>query len=168
MWQGAPEAGLRAFWGVLALSIFGVPFLLAGIFTFAEGIEAFFYQKGVWSIGLALFYASFSIPFLLAGLAMTCGVWLAALYGHRYIQYALSDKRAYIARSFLNHTIDSYVIGKDDVVTLVQGRFDTVWFATVVSRDNDGDKITRPVGFDWIRDGHAVYQLIRQIQKDAP
>ena len=167
LWQGAPEPGAKSVWGVLALSIFGIPFLLAGLFTAGQGISAFFRQDGLMPIGLGLFLVAFSVPFILAGIAMSVGSWLASIHGHKYIQYALTNKRAYIAKSFIKHAIDSYVIGPDNVITLEQGRFDSVKFTTLHSRDSDGDKITKSVGFDWISDGRAVYQLIRDIQKEA-
>lgn len=167
LWQGAPEPGPRFSWGFVALSIFSIPFLLAGFYSAGEGISDILSFDGKWSIGLGLFRIAFSIPFLLGGLGMMLGGWLVSIHGHKYIRYALTNKRGYIAKSFLKHTIDSYVIGSDDIITLEQGQFDSVKFTTVHSHDSDGDKITKSVGFDWISDGRTVYQLIRDIQKEA-
>mgnify|MGYP000004662641 CR=1 FL=1 len=167
LWQGAPEPGAKFSWGFVVISIFGVPFLLAGLSSMGQGISAFFRQDGPMAIMLGLFFITFSVPFLLIGLALIFGPWLASIHGHKFVQYALTNKRAYIAKSFIKHAIDSYVIGPDNVITLEQGKFDSVKFATVHSHDSDGDKITKSVGFDWISEGRAVYHLIREIQKEA-
>lgn len=167
VWQGQPEPGLKSPLAVIALSIFGIPFLLAGMFTAAQGVSALFDQGGTWGIGGGLFFIAFSVPFLMAGLGMTFGSWLAALYGNRYIRYALTNKRAYIAKSFIKHALATYTIKPDDIVTLEQGRFDSVKFKTVHGRDSDGDKTTETIGFDWIKDGPKVYQLVREHQNQG-
>ena len=109
---------------------------------------------------------AFSVRFLGAGAAMTFGPWLYAANGHKLTRYALTNKRAYLATSFLKHSIATYAIAADDVVTLTQGRTDSVRFKTVHGRDSDGDKTTQKIGFENIKDGQDVYALIRQVQRE--
>ena len=84
---------------------------------------------------------------------------------HKFPRYALTNKRAYLATSFSKHSLATYAIAADDVVTLTQGRTDNVHFKTIHDRDSDGDRTTQKIGFDNIKEGQEVYALIRQIQR---
>ena len=167
LWQGAPEPGPHSYIGTIALSAFGLPFLIAGLTTAAMGLGQLLGMNGVAELGLGLFMTAFSIPFLGAGAGMTIGAWLYAFNGHKFTRYALTNKRAYLATSFFKHSLTTYVIAPDDVITLTQGKLDTVRFKTVHDRDSDGDKTTQKIGFDNIKDGQEVYAMIRQIQREA-
>lgn len=151
LWQGAPEPGPQSYIGPYLISIFGIPFLLAGLATARTGLGYVFGMNSLGDLGIGLFLSAFSVPFICAGAAMTVGIWLHAFNGHKFVRYALTNKRACVARSFYKHALETYAIGPDDAVTLEQGRFDTVRFKTIHGRDSDG---------------HEVYALIRQIQRD--
>ncbi len=166
LWQGAPEPGIKSFWATLFLSIFGIPFFGGGLMTAGTGFASFFGDSNGFGIGMGIFLLAFSVPFLCVGAGLTIGSWLAAMYSHRFTRYALTNKRAYIANSFYRHSIKSFRIRSDDVVTLTQGRFDDVKFKTVHDRDSDGDKTTHQIGFDGIANGREVYQMIRKIQSE--
>jgi len=167
LWQGQPEPGLKAPWAAFFSSVFGIPFFLAGLKILSDGLSGFSEANGGAALGHGLLLTAFSIPFIGVGSTLCFGSWIAALYGDRYTQYALTNKRAYVAHSFPTHKLATYVIGPDDVVTLTQGKFDTVQFKTIQERDSDGDKKTSKIGFNFIADGSKVYKLIREIQSEA-
>jgi hypothetical protein len=168
LWQGAPEPGPHSILPTLFLSIFGVPFLLAGLTTAGFGLSHLFGLAGGFGFGgiaLGLFLLAFSVPFLGVGGGLVLGTWFYSFNMHKFIRYALSNRRAYVAKSFLRHSLESYPIGPDATITLIQGKYDTVNFHTEHGRDSDGDKTTTKVGFEHIADGPEVYRLIRNIQK---
>lgn len=166
LWQGAPEPGPHSYIGTIAISIFGIPFFIAGLTTAFMGLGYVFGMKGLADLGVGLFLTAFSVPFLSVGAAMTIGSWIYAFNAHKFTRYALSNKRAYLATSFFKHSLATYVIAADDVVTLTQGRTDSVRFKTIHDRDSDGDRITQKIGFENIKEGQEVYALIRQIQRE--
>ncbi|MEJ6404167.1 hypothetical protein [Yoonia sp. 2307UL14-13] len=166
LWQGAPEPGIRSFWGTLFLSIFGVPFFGGGLMIAGSAFASFFQGWNLFGIAMGIFLLAFSVPFLTVGAGLVVGSWLAAIYGHRFTRYALTNKRAYIANSFYRHSLKSFQIKPDDIITLTQGNFDSVHFKTVHDRDSDGDKTTHQIGFDGIVDAREVYQMIRKIQAE--
>lgn len=166
LWQGAPEPGPHSYWGPIAISIFGIPFFLAGLSTAATGLGFLFGMRNLGDLGIGLFMTAFSVPFLGVGFAMCFGTWIYARIGHRFTRYALSNRRAYVAHHFFRHSLSSYRIRPDDAITLVQGKFDSIMFKTIHGRDSDGDKTTEKIGFISISDGNSVYDLIRKIQRE--
>lgn len=167
LWQGAPEPGPRSYLLTIFLSIFGVPFLLAGLGSAGTGLASLIGMEGIADLGFGVFLLAFSVPFIAAGGGLAIGTWYFAFNEHKFTRYALTNKRAYIAKSFFKHAITSYKLQADDVITLEQGRFDSVKFKTVHGYDSDGDKTANTIGFDWIKDGRDVYAMIRQIQQEA-
>lgn len=167
LWHGAPEPGPRSFLLPVFLSIFGIPFLLAGLGSLGTGLSSLFDMSGAIDLGFALFTIAFSIPFLAVGGALVFGTWILAFIEHKYVRYALSNKRAYVARSLWGHKLESYRIGPEDAITLEQGKYDSVRFKTIHGVDSDGDKTSYKIGFEGISQGRDVYNMIRQIQKDA-
>ena len=149
------------------LSVFGIPFFLGGLTTAGMALSHLFGMNGGWDIGLGIFLLAFSVPFLAVGIGLVFGTWLYAANEHKLVRYALSNKRAYIAKSIFKHTLESYTIGPEDAVSLEQGKTDSVRFKTYHSTDSDGDKHSKSVGFDGITNGAEVYALIRQIQTRA-
>ena len=167
LWQGAPEPGLKMAPLMVFLSLFGVPFLGAGVAVFASGLHQAAQLDSASGVGFGLFLTVFGLPFIAMGAGLVFGPWYAALTAHRKVRYALSDRRAYIAKSWWNHTLESYRIRPDEPVELVQGRNDTVWFHVGDEVDSDGDRATRRAGFENIADGRKVYGLLRAIQRDG-
>jgi hypothetical protein len=167
LWQGGPVADPRLRPGQIALAAFGLPFLGVGLFLFLTSAGKLLTRPSSLSeAGLALFLLLFSLPFVGAGLGMVFGPHLAARLAPRFVRYALSDRRAYIAnRWWWRRDLASYPIAPDSVLELKQGRTDTVTFYSHAGVDSDGDKHRKTAAFESIADGPAVYALLRKVQR---
>ncbi len=166
IWEGHPAEGIKGTFGMVFMSLFGLPFLFGGLATFF-GAFGFAFMGGVSGIGGGLFMLVFSLPFLCVGFGLVFGSWILAYYSSHFVRYALTNKRAYIAKSWWNHTMESYPILPNSHIELEEGRFDTVYFFTERSRDSDGDLITTKVGYEHIANGMEVYRLLREVQAKA-
>lgn len=163
LWEGHPATGFKGTWGMVFMSLFGLPFFGAGVLALTTGLASIF--SGTLSdFAMGLFVVLFSVPFLLVGLGLVFGTWIAMYYAPHFIRYAVTNKRAYIATSWWNHRIESYPIREDTFFELDQGRFDTVYFHLKISRDSDGDRTETKIGFEHIENGMEVYQLLRDVQ----
>ncbi|MDX8354250.1 hypothetical protein [Cognatiyoonia sp. IB215182] len=167
LWQGAPEPGAQSLPRTLFMSIFGLPFLAAGLWMAFDGFDSKLPFDGFVHVFFGVLMVLFAIPFIVVGASITFGVWLYAKHSHHYIRYALTNKRAYVAKSFYRHTLQIYQIMPDDAITLEQGRYDNVKFKTIYTKDSDGET-RRDIGFDGISGGREVYGLIGQIQREGP
>jgi hypothetical protein len=165
LWEGAPKQGVHGWPKIIGLALFGLPFLIVGIGILVAGLKQTF-SGGTWgNMGLGLLFTAFSIPFAGIGGVMVVGQWWAATEAHRRVRYAVSTRCAYIAKSFLTHSLESYPILKDSALGLEKGRTsDTVWFHVRSEKDSDGDRSTTRISFDNIADGGRVYGLLRSIQ----
>ncbi len=167
IWEGKPQKGFHFGLEGIVHNLLGLPILLGGIFFFIIGTGQ--------SVGLVappadgangLKMALFSLPFLAAGIWLVLGPWLAGPIATRYVRYALTNRRAYIARSFLKRRLKSYPISPDSPLELEKGRgVDNVYFQTEDYRDPDGDKKIRKIGFENVADGDRIYQLLRKVQR---
>lgn len=166
LWEGKPEPGIKNKPSMIFLSLFGLPFLAAGIGTLGGGISTLA-TGGAGGVGMGLMMIVFSLPFITVGFGLVFGTWIAGFYAHQFTRYALSNKRAYIATSWWSHTMQSYPITPDTQFELEEGRFDTVYFFTKTVRDSDGDRREKKVGFRQIKEGMAVYKLLRDVQAEA-
>ena len=165
LWEGTPLPGIHAKARLIGLSLFGLPFLLMGIAIGITGLRQTLTAQGWNDAAMGLFFAALSIPFAGIGAAMVFGQWVAAAQAHRKIRYALSNRCAYIAKSWWTRSIESYPILRGTPTGLEQGRTaDTVWFHVHSDKNSDGDRTTTRVGFDNIADGETVFRLIRSIQ----
>jgi hypothetical protein len=168
LWEGAPRPGIHGKGKIIALAIFGLPFLIVGIGVFASGIGSLLTGKTWGDVWLGVFFITFSIPFAGAGALMVIGQCWAAAEAHRKLRYALSTRAAYIAKSYWTRSIEAYPILKSTATGLEKGRTaDTVWFHVHSEKDSDGDRTTTRVGFDNIADGEMVFRLIRSVQTGA-
>ncbi|MEO0914240.1 MAG: hypothetical protein AAFY59_14840 [Pseudomonadota bacterium] len=167
VWQGRPIPG-GGHPGYILLSLFGMPFLGAGLFTFKEGVDHL--------IGAAvdleadfdfMFLIPFSLPFLAIGAGLVFGPWLWPRYALRRTRYALSNKRAYIATTIWGQKLETYAITADADIEIESRRHHTVTFANRVSKDSDGDLTTTKISFENIEEGEKVYHLLRDIQRSA-
>lgn len=165
LWEGAPISGIRGKPTLIFLTLFGLPFLGAGLFVSGGGLLTMLSFDGLAAVGGGLFMFLFGLPFLFVGLGMTVGTWIVAGNRHEFIRYGLSNKRAYIAQSWWNHTMESYPITADSYLEFEQGRTDAVWFSKLQSKDSDGDQTTQKTGFENIADGAKVYAMLRDIQE---
>jgi hypothetical protein len=165
LWEGAPKPGVHGKGKIIGLALFGLPFLIIGISVAVEGITQVSASESWRGIGLGLFFIAFAVPFTGIGALMVFGQWYAAHEAHRKLRYALSNRAAYIARTYWSRSIASYPILKSAPTGLEKGRTaDTVWFHVQSETNSDGDRSFTRIGFDNIADGDAVFRLIRSIQ----
>lgn len=165
LWEGTPKPGVHGKAKIIGMALFGLPFLVIGGGTCVGGLTMLVGWQVWQDIGLGLFMVAFSVPFAGLGAFLVFGQWIAATQAHRRTRYALSSRCAYIAKSWWNHSIESYPILKGTPVGLEKGRSaDTVWFHVRSEKDSDGDRSTTRIGFDNIADGDSVYRLLRSIQ----
>ncbi|MEE4347826.1 MAG: hypothetical protein V2I53_13600, partial [Paracoccaceae bacterium] len=120
-----------------------------------------------WKVGLALFLILFSLPFAAAGIFLVAVPSLKARYAPRYVRYALSTQRAYIAESWWSRQMKTYPILPRARVDLLHDGLDTVVLHYGAERDSDGDPVTVTARFEQLADGQRLYHLIRQIQSGA-
>lgn len=166
IWQGNPLPGLASPGKTVFLSMFGLPFLGAGLAACLFGILAIFSLNDSLGIFGGLFAVAFSVPFIGVGVRLVVFTWVEALTAHRHVHYSLSTKRAYIATDYWKRTLDSYPVRADSRIRLDTGaRGDTVWFDVKVARGQKGRTVETPVGFERIADGTRVYRLLREIQE---
>ncbi len=166
LWQGQPRPMRRPSIGAIFLAVFGIPFLVAGLFIFFTAIAGLAgADNGVGNWAMAGFMLVFSLPFIGAGAGMMFGPWYMQANAHRKVRYALSNKRAYIATQWWSKSLQSVLIDPDGTVTLENDR--DVFFRTEIGQDGDGDKTTQRKGFENIADADEVYRLIRGIQSEA-
>ena len=166
LWEGAPQPlGVPGLGGI-ALSVFGMPFFGGGIMILYYALTGQAVPDengGTWE-GISLFL--FGLPFLLVGTALCLGPWLYYATSHRFVRYALSNRAGYITTRFLGRRMKMYPIDPRMDIELEFGRHSSVFFHKGHRKDSDGDVIETRTGFENIRDGRAVYELIRQVQKD--
>lgn len=167
LWEAAPSSRIIVTPGMLFMSVFGVPFLGAGLFTFGMAFALLGDGLSLSNILMFVFLFAFSVPFICVGFGLVFGTWIAARYRPHFVRYGLSNKRAYVATSWWNHVMESYPITSHSYVALEQGRTDTVWFLRRQNVDDDGDRQTDKIGFEGLEDGTEVYKLLRQIQEQA-
>lgn len=161
LWEGAPAAGLRMRGADVLASLFGVAFLMGALFwTFMAASLAQGSELGAW-------FWMFGLPFIVAGVWMAVGrpFWRAWL--RRRTRYALTDRRAIVASRALRRSLVSYPLDARTQVDYRPGREASIWFAQEVRRGRKGQSHTVPKGFEYLRDGDAVYRLVRQVQQQA-
>lgn len=168
IWEGSPVSGIHISFGGIFLSVFGLPFLAVGLGVAVAGL-AQISQLNIMDFGAfsGMFFVLFSVPFMAIGGGLVFGPWLKGPIAARRVRYALSNRRAYIAKSYWGRNIESYVILPDSPIEFDQGmRTDTINFQWKTGRDSDGDLSTKTIGFENIADGKEVYRMIRKIQRD--
>lgn len=166
IWQGAPVPGVHVGPGGIFLSLFGLPFLLAGLGVFFGGIYALFRGDAGFMDGAGgLFAMVFALPFICVGGLLTSWPWVRGPLEARRVRYALTDRRAYVAKRFFKRSMESYPIVPEAPLELERGKTDSVYFHTYHTRDSDGDTTVNRVGFENIAEGEEVYGLLRRIQR---
>ncbi len=155
LWQGAPATGLRFTGAGAVLSFFGIFFL--GFALFWIGMAA--------SMSGDVLFPLFGVPFVLVGLWLVVGHWFFDAYMRKKTRYALTSRRALIARALFSRHMESYPILRDSQIRLISGKLDTVHFAQKTYRTKNGTSV-RNIGFRYINDGQKVFDLLRKVQKD--
>lgn len=107
----------------------------------------------------------FGVPFVLVGLWLVAGHWFFDAYKRKRARYALTNKRALIARTIFGRRMESYPIERGNQLRLISGKLDTVHFAQKTYRTKNGTQV-KNIGFRFIHDGQAVYDLLRKVQED--
>ncbi|WP_420568371.1 aspartate carbamoyltransferase catalytic subunit [Thalassovita sp.] len=154
LWQGRPDTA-----PVLTPSAFGK--LIFGLFF--SGFAVF------WMIGAAstggIFWMFGLIHFFAGVGVMGSGVFWPGIKA-RYTWYSLSNQRAFIATDFpwATRRLKSFPITAGTSLSLEEGKLDTVLFASEDYRVK-GRTRTHRIGFQRIRDGRAVYNMMRDIQR---
>ena len=159
IWQGAPATGLRFSLSGLGLSVFGLFFLGFSVVW----VTMAFAMGGDDSMGTV--FPLFGVPFVLIGLWLVVGHWFFDAYKRKRARYALTNKRAVIARSLFGRRMESYPIDGLSPIYLVSGRLDTVNFAQKTYRTKNGTQV-RDIGFRFIPDGQEVYDLLQKVRKE--
>jgi len=164
LWQGAPVAGVHSWRALIYMTVFGIPFLVAGLGLTFGGLWAATSAAGWAQLGYALLAVVIGLPFLVIGLYLVAGQWVAALRAPDRIRYALSTRAAYIAQRYWGRKFAIYPITASSPLTLDCGRrADTVWFHSHDERDSEGIGTVR-AGFENIDQGAHVMRLLRQVQ----
>lgn len=117
-------------------------------------------------MGAGFFFALFGVPFVLVGLWLLAGHWFYDAYKRKRARYALTDKRALIARSMFGRRMESYPIDAKSPIELVSGTLDTVNFAQRVYRGKNGINVVK-IGFRYIADGQEVFNLLRKVSDES-
>lgn len=158
LWQGAPGRGIRFSLGGLILSVFGLFFLSFSMVWVGMALQM--------STGSAMDYLfpMFGMPFVLVGLWLVVGHWFFDAYKRKNTRYALTTKRALIARTLFGRRMESYEISATSPLTLVEGKSDTVNFAEKTVRGKNGTSQV-PIGFRFISDGRQVYNMLEEIKR---
>ena len=157
IWQGAPATGLRFSTSGLGLSVFGFFFMS---FSMVWVVMAFSMGGGT---GAEKLFPLFGVPFVLVGLWLVAGHWFFDAYKRKYARYALTNKRAIIARAHFKRRMESYPISEHSPIHLISGKLDTVNFAQKTYRTKNGTQI-KNIGFRFIPDGKEVYDLLRTVK----
>lgn len=168
LWEGAPSPGIRNLMQNVFFTVFGLPFLAAGLFVSGLGLGYFFGfapNWNAWHLAIGAFLALFGLPFIGAGAGMALGPWVHDYLRPRRIRYALSDRCGYVASRMWKRSMDVLPIRATRIET-EEHRDGTlsVWFHFEQHRDSDGDTQTAKKGFEALADGHDVYRMIRNLQ----
>ncbi|KIC46477.1 aspartate carbamoyltransferase catalytic subunit [Ruegeria sp. ANG-S4] len=153
IWQGRPDAGFAPHPFRIFEGIFGLFFASFALFWMTQAAKG---GGGFWMFGLLHF-------------SVGVGIILHALFWDSFKRnrtwYTLSDRRAFIATDLplLGKRLASYVINEDADLRLIDGSPASVFFASETMQTKGSVK-TRPIGFERIADGKAVYRKIRNIQ----
>ncbi|MCU0903525.1 MAG: hypothetical protein MUE83_06575 [Tabrizicola sp.] len=162
LWEGAPLPGIRNRVRLVFLSLFGVPFFIAGLGGSAVALRQIFVLGDVL---LGLFVLALGLVFVVIGYAMVVGQWVEAARAYRTTRYAVSSRSAYIARLGRKRTLESYPILPKTALELDHcDGYDNVWFHVRMEDGSEGGLSTTRIGFEGIKDGTAVYQVLRGIQ----
>ena len=162
LWQGAPLPGIRNKARLTFLTIFGIPFLLIGIFGTLASLHLVFWKS---QIGLGLFLLAIALILGGLGVIMVFWQWVDAARAHRTIRYSISSRCAYVAIIGAKQRIDTYLILANSETSLEhRNGYDNLWLHLRHERDSDGAPTTTKIGFEGIADGLTPYKLIRRIQ----
>lgn len=172
LWEGAPAPGIRNPIGNAFITVFGIPFLGAGVFVSGLGLGYLFgFAPGwnPWHLAIGVFLTAFGIPFIAAGAGMVFGPWLTEYLRPRRIRYAITQRNAYVASRMWGRKMEVLPIRPGVHIETEEHRDGTMslWFHFDKYTDSDGDKQISKKGFEALRDGREVYRQIRNLQSHS-
>ncbi len=171
LWDGAPGRGIKLELHMLGQSAFGLIFFGFALFWIIMATNI------VGAGGPAQLFPLFGLPFLAIGAWFLFGHILWDAYLRSKTRYALSNKRAFIARQVFGRRLKSYPIDPDTELDYRPGEPATIYFAKRMVKRRVGARsgsssstgLSRyrmvPIGFRYIPDGDKVYQLMRRAQR---
>lgn len=167
LWSGAPRQGLV----LRAADALFIPFSLiwAGF--------AVFWEVNVMAQGAPLFFTLFGIPLLVVAAYITIGRFFVDAHIRARTFYAVTAERVLIVSGVFSRSVKSLSIPTIPDLTLREGRgpFGTVSFGGSALFGNlfpgfggmpGADQFIGPQ-FELIEQPRTVYDLIRQLQRDA-
>lgn len=162
LWTGQPKPGLMFKSSDIVLSGFGFFFFAFAIFwtTMAGSMGS---EAGLFGYVFPLF----GVPFILVGGYLLFGRFFWDAFVRGKTRYALTNRRAIVAKSAFGRSMASHPITKSSEIELQVGPPDTVNFASKFVRSKNGGHNV-PVGFERIEDGTSVYKLLREIKNGTP
>ena len=166
IWQGAPEPRWRSYSFPIVMTIASAPSVLFALFVPYAAFYPTLWTKPSTGPGDIVFSVVISAILLFFSISITLASWKFILCDHKHVRYALTNKRAYIARSFRRQSVNSYPILPDDVITIDRGKFDNVRFRTGHGAHPLKRTMFDSQGFDGIADGPKVYALVRRVQSE--
>lgn len=158
LWQGAPAIGIRSSAAGVTRTLSGL--VLLGFLAYWIVRLSNFEENAPIKYQFLLIFA----PFLVIGLWMVAGHWFFDAYKRKHSRYALTSKRALIARSLFKRKFETYEIAANAPISLTEGKLDTVNFAQKVYKTSRGTK-TVNIGFRYIEDGSKVFELLKTVRK---
>lgn len=161
LWQGAPARGVRVRPSDLMVSAFGLFFAGFAIFWvyMASSIG------GDAPAGIGYVFPLFGLPFVVVGLYLVFGRFLWRAYVRSRTRYALTTRRAIVAKDAFGRSLKSWPITDAGQVEYQPGAEATIFFATEMRRGSKGREYQVRHGFEYIAEGDHVYRLIRAIQQ---
>lgn len=154
--------GIRNRGRLVALTLFGLPFLLAGLGGAAIGVHLVLW-KG--QIGVGLVATAIALCIGLMGYVLVVHQWVDAARSHQTTRYALSTRAAYVWKDGAKPMLSVYPILPGTPIELERcAGHDSLWFHVRREDDNDGGTKTTRIGFEGVDDGAKVYRLMRSIQ----
>lgn len=155
LWQGQPSSRvfIEATFKNIFLTLFGVMWTSIAGFIFWE----LWNEEGIPALVI--------LPFIGVGLFLISGRHFWDAYKRSKTRYALTNRRALVATSYLQRSVKSFPIQKGAVIEVRPGPETTVVFALEQRSDARGRHYEISQGFDLIEDGVEVAALIRKIQR---
>ena len=171
LWVGTPATGIRFTPKAIGVSAFGLFFFGFAIFwTLGAATPLLQGFTGEMPKGFSWFFVLFplfGIPFIAVGYHMVIGQYFRDARLRRHTRYALTNRRALITNWAGKRSLKSFPISAATVIDYQPGPEATIYFATEVSKDSDGDTSHERIGFEHVPNGDAAYAVIRQIQNGA-
>lgn len=172
LWSGQPPSGIR----FRAQDAFLIPFSLfwCGFVIFWEFMAARQASKAPGPIGMI--FPLWGLPFVLVGLYLVFGRFLADSYGRARTAYGVTSDRIVIVAGLFSQQIKSLQLRTLSDVSLAQRRdgSGTITFgagqpmnAFFPGRSWPGAGRYGPPSFDMIGDAKNVYEIIRAAQRTA-